>query len=53
MEKNLKRNILPVRLIFPYLKVKYIEDEEIIKFDPKYLSFFNINFKKDLIKAEE
>jgi len=53
MEKNLKRNILPVRLIFPYLKVKYIEDEEIIKFDPKYLSFFNINFKKDLIKAEK
>jgi len=53
MEKNLKRDILSVRLIFPYLKVKYIEDEEIIKFDPKYLSFFNINFKKDLIKAEE
>jgi len=53
MEKNLKRDILPVRLIFPYLKVKYIEDEEIIKFDPKHLSFFNINFKKDLIKAEE
>lgn len=53
MEKNLKRDILPVRLIFPYLKVKYIEDEEIIKFDPKRLSFFNINFKKDLIKAEE
>ncbi|MHC2995150.1 MAG: molybdenum cofactor guanylyltransferase [Candidatus Atribacteria bacterium] len=53
MQKNLKRDILPVRLIFPYLKVKYIEDEEIIKFDPKYLSFFNINFKKDLIKSEE
>ena len=53
MEKNLKRDILPVRLIFPYLKVKYIEDEEIIKFDPKRLSFFNVNFKKDLIKAEE
>ncbi len=53
MEKNLKRDILPVRLIFPYLKVKYIKDEEIMKFDPKYLSFFNINFKKDLIKAEE
>lgn len=53
MEKNLKRDILPVRLIFPYLKVKYIEDEKIIKFDPKHLSFFNINFKKNLIKAEE
>lgn len=53
MEKNLKRDILSVRLIFPYLKVKYIEDEEIIKFDPRYLSFFNINFEKDLIKAEE
>ena len=53
MEKNLKRDILPVRLIFPYLKVKYIEDKEIIKFDPKHLSFFNINFKKDLIKAEK
>jgi len=53
MEKNLKGDILPVRLIFPYLKVKYIEDKEIIKFDPKHLSFFNINFKEDFIRAEE
>ena len=53
MEKNLKRDILSIRLIFPYLKVKYIEDEEITKLDPRYLSFFNINFEKDLIRAEE
>ena len=53
IENNLKKDILSIRLIFPYLKVKYIEDEEIVKFDPEYLSFFNINFMDDLVIAEK
>jgi len=53
IENNLKKDILPIRLIFPYLKIKYIEDNEIVKFDPEYLSFFNINFMDDLAVAEK
>ncbi len=53
IERNLKNHIFPVRTIFPYLKVKFIEDEEIMKFDLKYYSFFNINYEKDITRAEE
>ena len=53
MEKNIQSGILSVRKIFPYLKIKYIEEEEVKKFDPKFYSFFNVNFKSDFKKAEE
>ena len=38
--------------LFDYVKVKYIETEEIDRFDPKHLSFFNINTKVDLERAK-
>ena len=53
IERNLAEHIFSVRAIFPYLKVKFIEEEEIKKFDPKLYSFFNVNFKHDFRKAEE
>ncbi|MEA2022341.1 MAG: molybdenum cofactor guanylyltransferase [Candidatus Caldatribacteriota bacterium] len=53
MEKNIQSGILSVRKIFRYLKIKYIEEEEVKKFDPKFYSFFNVNFKSDFKKAEE
>ncbi|MBN1160362.1 MAG: molybdenum cofactor guanylyltransferase [Dehalococcoidales bacterium] len=34
--------------LFNYVKVRFIELEEIDRFDPKHLSFFNINTKEDL-----
>lgn len=37
--------------ILKYHKVKYISDKEINKFDPKELSFFNVNSPKDYKKA--
>ena len=37
--------------LFNYVKVKFIEAEEIDRFDPKHLSFFNINTKEDLKTA--
>ena len=39
--------------LFNYVKVKYIEAEEIDKFDPQHLSFFNINTKDDLERAKK
>ena len=53
IERNLAEHIFSVRAIFPHLKVKFIEEEEIKKFDPKFYSFFNLNFKRDFRKAEE
>jgi molybdenum cofactor guanylyltransferase len=33
---------------FQKLRVRYLEREELLAFDPKLLSFFNINEPKDL-----
>ena len=53
MKRNIEAGILSIRRIFPYLKVKYIEEKEIKRVDPKLNSFFNINFKEDFNMAEE
>ncbi len=53
IERNLAEHIFSVRAIFPHLKVKFVEDEEIKKYDPEFYSFFNINYKKDIIEAEK
>lgn len=53
MERNIDAGILSIRRIFPYLKVRYIEEKEIKRVDPELNSFFNINFKEDFIRAEE
>ncbi len=53
MKRNIEAGILSIRKIFPYLKVEYIEEEEIKRVDPDFNSFFNINSKEDFIRAEE
>jgi molybdopterin-guanine dinucleotide biosynthesis protein A len=39
--------------LFKYVKVKFIEAEEIDRFDPRHLSFFNINTVEDMAMAKE
>ena len=39
--------------IFNQLNVRILKDEEISRYDPKGLSFFNINTREELIKAED
>jgi molybdopterin-guanine dinucleotide biosynthesis protein A len=39
--------------LFNYVKVRFVEAEEIDKFDPKHLSFFNINTSADIERAKE
>ncbi len=53
MENNIKMGKLSVRCIFPFLKIRLIEEEEIKRYDPSLHSFFNINFKNDFTRAEE
>ncbi len=53
MKKNIEAGILSIRRIFPYLKVKYIEEKEIKRVDPELNSFFNVNYKEDFVRAKE
>ncbi len=51
MENLLKQGELQILKFFPDVKTRYIENDEIDKFDPEHLSFFNINTEADLRKA--
>jgi molybdopterin-guanine dinucleotide biosynthesis protein A len=42
-----------IRKLFSMVKVKYIEEDEINRFDPNHLSFFNINTQDDLERARK
>jgi molybdopterin-guanine dinucleotide biosynthesis protein A len=53
IEKLLNRDNLEIRALFELVKVRYVEAEEIDRFDPKHLSFFNINTEADLEKAQQ
>lgn len=52
IERQLMDNDLRIAHLFPRLRVKYVELEEIDLFDPDHLSFFNINSQSDLEKAK-
>jgi molybdopterin-guanine dinucleotide biosynthesis protein A len=53
IEELLKRDNLVVKALFEMVKVRYVEAEEIDRFDPKHLSFFNINTEADLEEAQQ
>lgn len=52
MEALIKQGDLKITNFFPQVKVRYVEEEEIARFDPQLLSFFNINTFEDLEKAK-
>jgi len=49
----LEQNELRIDKLFSMVKVKYIEGDEINRFDPEHLSFFNINSQADLDRARK
>ena len=53
MEHLLKQDKLSIHRLFPMVKTRYVEADEIETFDPEHLSFFNINTRSDLLKAKE
>jgi len=53
IESLLERGDLRVRQLFPLVKMRYVEAEEIDRFDPQHLSFFNINDEADLARARD
>lgn len=53
IEHLLEQDDLQIFKFFPAVKVRYMEADEIDRFDPEHLSFFNINTEADLKTARE
>ncbi len=53
IERLLNQGEIRVRALFGLVKVRYIEGDEISRFDPKHLSFFNVNTEADLEMAQQ
>src|SRR4030042_1537965 len=51
MEQRLKQGRFTVSELLGSVKVRYVEGEEIDRFDPQHLSFFNIYYESDLERA--
>jgi molybdopterin-guanine dinucleotide biosynthesis protein A len=51
IEEQVRRGELALHTLLARLKVRYVESEEIDRFDPRHLSFFNINTQADLDSA--
>ena len=51
IEAMLQKNNLKIDGLFDRVKVRYVEEPEIERFDPQHLSFFNINSEADLEHA--
>ena len=53
LEPLLKQNRLRIIYLYPSVRVRYIGEQEIDRFDPERLSLFNVNTKADLNKARK
>ncbi len=53
IEKLLEQDNLKVDSLFSQIHTRFVESDEIERFDPRYLSFININTPYDLQKARE
>jgi len=53
IQEQIERNQLQIRVFLEGARVRYVELAEIDRFDPRHLSFFNVNTPEDLTKAQE
>lgn len=53
IELILKQGRKVIIELFNFVKVRYVEAEEVDRFDPQHLSFFNINTEEDLELARK
>ena len=51
MESQFKQDNLKITGFLDSVKVRYVEKDEIDRFDPEHLSFFNVNTQADLERA--
>jgi molybdopterin-guanine dinucleotide biosynthesis protein A len=53
IESLMARHEKAIIALFPYVKVRFMDAAEVERFDPRHLSFFNINTPEDLERAKE
>lgn len=53
IHEQLERNRLQIRVFLDEVRVRYVEETEIERFDPGHLSFFNVNTSDDLARARD
>ena len=53
VEERLKADDLKISRFFDQVRVQYVPEEDIARFDPELLSFFNVNSPSDLDQALE
>ena len=51
IERRLKANQLRIAGFFDDVRVRFLSDDEVDRFDPEHLSFFNVNTPGDLARA--
>lgn len=51
IEGMIQSGDLSVRRLLEMVRVRYVDDDEIARFDPEHLSFFNVNTRADLQRA--
>ncbi len=51
IEVLIKQDNLSMLQLLPLVRTGYIEAEDVRRFDPQCLSFFNVNTKSDLVRA--
>ena len=53
IRRLLERSEHKVTDIFHHVKTRYVEEEELNRFDPQHMSFFNVNTQEDLNRARQ
>jgi molybdopterin-guanine dinucleotide biosynthesis protein A len=53
IKELMNKDRLVISQLFKLVKTRYVDKDEIVKFDPRCLSFFNINTLDDLRKAKD
>ncbi|MFQ6027958.1 MAG: molybdenum cofactor guanylyltransferase [Dehalococcoidia bacterium] len=51
IEERLQADDLKISGFFDQVRVNYLAEQDLARFDPDYLSFFNVNSPEDLAKA--
>jgi molybdopterin-guanine dinucleotide biosynthesis protein A len=53
IERMLEQGNMKINPLLGLVKVRYVEADEVDRFDPRHLSFFNVNTKADLERAQQ
>jgi molybdopterin-guanine dinucleotide biosynthesis protein A len=53
IREQIESSQLQIRVFLDKVRVRYVEEAEIDRFDPRHLSFYNVNTPDDLTKAQE